>query len=469
MTAHAGHVLVVAYDFPPHAAIGTMRTLRVVRQLHESGWQVTVLTGDPRSFLATTPVDQKLLERVPAGVHVVRAGSIRGWQRLQQGIRGARPAHTSTATAPAAAPRGTTQPRTRSGLVAALARGKDVVDAALAIPDREIGWLLPAITRGVFAATRGSRPDLIYASSPPWSGMLVATALKSILRLPLVADFRDPWARAPWRGDRYPFALRAAGRLERHVVAAADRIVFVAQGNRDDFAAFYGADVATKFHVVPNGCDPAEFDQLPTPERRADVHVMLHAGSLYGGRTPVPLFKGIARAIKAGTLDRDRFRLRFLGATSMQSVDLPAACRDAGIEPLVEFTPRVPRADSIRAMTEAGSLLLLQPGHTVSVPGKVYEYLAAGRPILSIAEEGETAHVVRSSGVGLSLTPDDEAGIAEGIATVVRMAAAGVPRAPREIYDGNLGAATIEAILRAALRAPLDATQAAASDGRQAS
>jgi hypothetical protein len=105
----------------------------------------------------------------------------------------------------------------------------------------------------------------------------------------------------------------------------------------------------------------------------------------------------------------------------------------------------------------------------VSVPGKVYEYFAAGRPILSIAEEGETAQVVRTSGVGLSFVPEDEAGIAEGVAAMVKMAAAGVRRAPRELYDGNLGAATIESILRATLHAPIDAAQAAPSDRMRAS
>jgi hypothetical protein len=59
------HALVVAYDFPPHAAIGTMRTLRLVQRLAEDGWDVKVLTSDPRSYKAGTPVDEGLLARVP--------------------------------------------------------------------------------------------------------------------------------------------------------------------------------------------------------------------------------------------------------------------------------------------------------------------------------------------------------------------------------------------------------------------
>ena len=452
-------VLVVAYDFPPHAAIGTMRTLRVIRQLVTAGWDVTVLTSDPDSYLPTTPVDQALMDKVPPGVRILRAGSIRAWEGAQRRLLGVMRGRPSAERAvreaePAAASSG--PPRT--GLIAQLARAKDVVDAALAIPDREIGWLMPALVKGMTKQLGAHRPDVIYASSPPWTGMLVATGLKAALRCPLVADFRDPWGRAPWRGDRYRFWLQASSALERRVVKAADRIVFVARGNHDDFAAQYGAATASKFHVVSNGCDPSEFDAAERPTPPDGVHVMLHAGSLYAGRTPMPLLKAIAAAIAGGLIHPDRFRLRFLGANGLKTVDLPAACRELGLEGVVEFAPRVPRAESIRAMVSASSLLLLQPGHTVSVPGKVYEYLAAGRPILSIAEEeSETAAVVRESGLGVSVGPDDDAGVTKALAAILEMARRPVTPAPRDSYDGNLGASRIEEILRGAIEPPLAA------------
>jgi glycosyltransferase involved in cell wall biosynthesis len=346
-----------------------------------------------------------------------------------------------------------------------LAGAKDVVDAALSIPDRESGWLLPAWSTGVWDRLRAEPPDVIYSSAPPWTGQLVAAGLKAALRRPWLADFRDPWARAPWRGDRYRFAMRTAAALERFVVRRADRIVFVAGGNMRDFAAHYGAEAAQRFHLVPNGCDPAEFDAIERTPAPVDApHVMLHAGSLYAGRTPTPVLAAVKRAIDAGRLDRQRFRLRFMGANAV-ATDLPAACRELGIEDVVEFLPRVPRSESLRAMVSASSLLLLQPGHTVSVPGKVYEYLAAARPILALAEEGETADVVRSSGLGVSVTPENEPALAEGLMAVLAMARQPLPAPPRELYDGNVGAATIERLLRDML--PLPSTSTARSHNPQ--
>ena len=174
--------------------------------------------------------------------------------------------------------------------------------------------------------------------------------------------------------------------------------------------------------------------------------MLLHAGSLYAGRTPVPLMRAIAQAIDRGGIRRDHFRLRFLGVNALKGVDLASTSRELGIEDVVEFVPRVPRNESLRAMMGASALLLLQPGHAVSVPGKVYEYLAAGRPIFGIAE-GETSDLVERSGVGTCVKGDDEDAIAQSLTAMVNSSQAGVVPPARELYDGTMGAAQIADIL----------------------
>ena len=100
-------------------------------------------------------------------------------------------------------------------------------------------------------------------------------------------------------------------------------------------------------------------------------------------------------------------------------------------------------------MRSASGLLLLQPGHTVSVPGKLYEDLASGRPILAVAEEGEIADIVRQSGVGVFATPDNEEGIVAALASLIQMVQTGVEAPPRELYDGMLRAAEAVHVLNA--------------------
>lgn len=460
-------VLVVAYAFPPYGAIGTMRTLRLVRALHLRGWRVTVLTGHPDTYLPGSPVDAALLEQLPPSVRVVRARVLRPWRGLQSWLRaivplrgrdrGASPVHLGV---PASAvqpvePQGATSAGAGRRVLGTAARAKDAVDAALAIPDRESGWLLPAVIVGLMHHVRTGRPDVIYSSAPPWTGKLVALVLQAIMRRPWVADFRDPWARAPWREDRYWYQIAAARALERLVVRRADRILFVTSANRRSFLAHYGDFLAERSDVVENGCDPEEFDRLRgSAGAAAGPFVLLHAGSLYAGRTPMPVLRAVARAFEEGRINRSDFRLQFLGTNALSDTNLARACEALGIESVVDFLPRVPRAESLRAMMSASCLLLLQPGHTVSVPGKLYEYLAAARPILAVAEPGDVFDIVRASGLGVSLTPDDEDGILAALVDAVSRGWAQPASPPRTLFDGNIGANRIAEALEHLLAGP---------------
>ena len=438
------HALVVAYHFPPDARVGTMRTLRVVVRLVARGYDVTVLTSDPRTYREGTPLDERLLEAVPANVRIVRARAYRGLEALKRSIKGG-PASAVTQAEPTPVIEG--KVHSKRSLVL---RCGDLLDAALAIPDQESAWYASAVMKGC-AASRKRMPDVIYSSAPAWTCQVVASTLASILRRPWVADFRDPWSRAPWRDDRFAFAMRAAARLERRVVKGADRIIFVSQANRDEFATHYGPEVASKFHVVPNGCDPREFTDLVRKNQPSDPFVLLHAGSLYAGRTPTQLFGAIARGIRQGLIDRQRFRARFIGAFALPTAEVYQEVRRLDLEDVVAFLPRVPRSESLQAMVDASALLLLQPNHAVAVPAKLYEYLAAGRPILAIAS-GETAAAAAQSGNAVCVEGNDEAGILRGLLAVIALAAA-APHVPEpELFDGVRRADKIVAVIDEATR-----------------
>jgi glycosyltransferase involved in cell wall biosynthesis len=308
------------------------------------------------------------------------------------------------------------------------------IEALLRIPDHHAGWLWPAVGAGV-AATIGRRPDVIYSTAPPWTGQLIARALAAVLRRPWVADFRDPWARAPWREDRLPLATRAAEWLEQIVVRRADAIVFTTRTNMEENRLFYGA-MSAKFHLVRNGCDRAEFEQL-APIARDSRFTILHAGSMYGGRRPVALLSALAALRDRRVIDARSFCFRQIGRVSLGGFDLATESARLGLQGLVELDETRPRREILREMLGASCLLLLQPGTTVSIPGKLFEYFAAGRPILAIAEAGETADLVRASGCGVAVLPDDQAGLERAIESLVNHAEA-LPAPPVELYDGEL-------------------------------
>ena len=431
--------LVVAYDFPPHGAIGTMRTLRLVQRLAADNWDVRVLTSDPRGFRFDTPIDDALLHRVPASVIARRAATFRGFDALKNVVR-----RVSRQKDPAIRPvvhNGRHAPATRS----MAGRAIDFVDATLALPDNEAGWLVPAVAHGP-PTCREWRPDVLYSSAPPWTGQVVAPVLAGILGCPWIADFRDPWARAPWCHVPRTFKTWANGRLEGAVIHRADAVLFVTRANLDEFAAFYGPTAAQRVHLIPNGCDAAECETAAS-KPRSDRFVLLHAGSLYEGRNPLPFIRDIAAIINRGTISRERFRLRLVGPIVLH-VDLAAECRVIGLADIVEFVPRLPRRETLREMASASALLLLQPATKVSVPGKAYEYLAMQRPILAVAEEGETAELIRASGAGVSIRPDAGVDALErALLQLIEMASRPSSPVSLALYDGRVHAATAAQLL----------------------
>jgi glycosyltransferase involved in cell wall biosynthesis len=457
MTGH--RALVVAYDFPPHAAIGTQRTLRFVRHLDGEGWPTAVLTGQRSTFRKGTPVDEALLDRVPAGVDVVRTTVLRPFEKLDQFLRGtpgAGPTRPSRPKGGSSGPTTTAGPKAHSSVQ----RFKSWLNAITTVPDAEVGWLLPSVLQGVRFARRW-KPDVVYSSAPPWTGHLAGGIIAQLTGCPWVADFRDPWARAPWRSARaHPLANKAAARLERWAIERAAAVIFTTEAARTEFAAQYGDTLGAKFSVVPNGCDASMFDGIP--DRESDRFLLLHAGSLYGGRDPRPLFHAIRSGVAAGRLDRNAFQLQLLGATALDDTDLHRAVREMELGDVVELLPRADHRASLHAMKGASGLLLMQQGTTMSVPAKLYEYMAAGKRIFAICDEGETASLVRTSGAGVVVPAGDPQVLEDALVAFVNAGKIAHSRPDRALFDGAVSAARtrviVEAVMRSRSSTDVDAT-----------
>jgi sugar transferase (PEP-CTERM/EpsH1 system associated) len=444
--------LIVAYCFPPHAAIGTHRALRLVNHLVEAGWSVDVLTADPRVYLAGTPVDAQLLERVPSGVRVMRTGAFRGLTRLGRAVEPVKTLlrrRSSGGSAPAAAASAGAGPDTSAspGLVRRL---KATVEELCAMPDKDAGWIVPAIRRGL-TLTGPERPDAIFSSGPPWSTHVVARALASRLGSRWVADFRDPWVRSPWTRYTSGPAVSIAARLERGVVTHADAVLFTTQSARDEFVSFYGEAYAHRFHAVMNGCDPGEFDAPGATPSAPERFVLLHAGTLYGGRSPLPMLEAVAALVKEDPQIAGRLRVRFLGSTSFPGLDLPRVCATLGLSAIVEFAARVERTESLREMQRASALLILQGGTSMAIPGKFYEYCAAGRPLLALCEESEMTALIRARELGMVVAPGDRQAIEQAIRALLGATPGTWNRAPQDVFDGRLRAAEMASVLEGTL------------------
>jgi glycosyltransferase involved in cell wall biosynthesis len=265
-------------------------------------------------------------------------------------------------------------------------------------------WL-PRARRAAGRAALARRPDVVLTSGPPHWGHLIGLSLKRRFGLPWVADFRDPWVHVPLVVGQPPRGLYARWERfwERRVLAGADLVLANAPRAADAFRATFPAE-AGKIEVLPNGYDPESFAGLPGPAGQGELR-LVHAGELYAGRDPRPLLQAL-RGLQAPA--GRPLRVEFVGATSPHFED---DVRAGGLEGVVQGVGQVGYAQSLRAMTTADVLLLLDTaGRKSGVPAKLYEYLGAGRPVLALADaDGDTAAILRQSGTVHRVAPPADA------------------------------------------------------------
>jgi glycosyltransferase involved in cell wall biosynthesis len=375
-------LLLVAYHFPPHAGSGVFRPLRMSRYLPKHGWDVTVLAGPATARVLKDP---ELGAEVPASVRVEHASSIEPRNAMialnKLGLRG-------------------------------LARR---IEPWLSVPDDQLGWV-PFATRRALRLHRDTPFDAVVATAGPYSTLLVGQAVKRRAGIPFVADFRDEWTTNPYLADRYPTAWhrRANRRLEIGVLEDADRVVCVSAPWLETIRGLVPGEPASKFRVHENGYDADHFKDAA--QELPDTFRVVYAGTFYGHRSPKAFIDAVRLVREAGRIPASDLEVLFVGHGSAEAAE--------GLPPsILRSAPQLPFHDALRELKAAAVLLLVIPkeGGPGNHTGKLFNYLAAARPILCLAPEPNVAaELVRASGSGVVAPPDDPAAIAEALVALWR-------------------------------------------------
>ena len=289
---------------------------------------------------------------------------------------------------------------------------------SIVVPDLALaGWLPFALPRALSLA-RVDRFDCVVTTSPPQSAHVVGLALRQA-GVPWVADLRDGWTFDPPRPPWPTRAQDACDRwLERAVLGRADRIVAVTAPIADDLARRLGRQV----DLITNGFDPDEVpgdvagaEGLLSPDR----HSLVYTGRAgVSGRTPRPLIEGLAELRRTSPETAERLEVVFAGPATAEERDLLADERVAG---LVRSVGTLERPRTLALQRAADSLLVIAEGDSARsvATNKLYEYLAAGRPVLVLGEESEAAQTVRESGAGIVAPAGDRGGVAAALTRLV--------------------------------------------------
>jgi hypothetical protein len=374
-------ILLVTGFFPPFSPLGAVRAPALVAHWQDQGYDVRVVAID-------NPAIRGMLESPLPADKVVFAPFTNAGETLERLLRPLlrRDADAANESPAAAPPRASRPPRFQVV--------RRYYQHAVQFPDRYRNWIAPAV-----AAARlqlgGWQPDVIFSSGPPHSGHVVAGRLSRAMQAPWIAELRDTWANNPYSDA--PRLIEAAqtlyaNRVLRHAAAA----VLLTRTAEAEVKAALGCPTIVSYNGF-TAQDFAGLDQVAPLDR--ERLTILHAGVIYvGRRDPVSLFQALA--IMGAR--RHRVRVKFYH-DQMEAVARRA--ERLGVADCIEICTPVPRREILRIERQADVLLLCRwadPRDDGVIPGKLFEYIGARRPILAVGSTtGEATDIVREGDFGL--------------------------------------------------------------------
>jgi len=373
-------VLIISYFFPPLGGPAALRPLKFAKYLPDyQGSPIILSVRNPDWYYAYNP---GLLHELPESVRIERAFMFRSaWlYRLLNPLR---------------------NPTLERSL------RKYVFH-----PDDHFGWIPCACLKARRLIHRYS-VKAIFSTSRPFSCHLIAYQAKKGTGLPWIADFQDEWIENPDLELPTAFHRRMHYSLERRVVQNADKVTAMTP----TFCRLLSKHLPhkDKFVTLTGGYDPEDFEDADTPgnlNRQHDRFAIVFTGMFYRSFRPDTLLKSINQLIKEGRIPADKIRVYFVGANRPKDIDFEDSYK------VCEFTGHLPHREAVRYMCDASVLLLLlseERGRGV-IPSKIFEYIAAGKPVLALVPpSGDAATIIRETNTGIVVDFRDVREIKESV------------------------------------------------------
>ncbi len=363
--------MIITYHWPPAGGSGVQRWLKFVKYLPQFGVQPVVFCPKDARY---PKLDESLQKEIPAEVEGLRH-PVKDFSKLIFSKKKSSSKGTSNLT---------------NNKLLSFIRGN------FFIPDAKVSWVNSAF-HFLIDYLKNNTVDAIVTTGPPHSMHLIGLALKNRLDIPWIADFRDPWTDLYYTKEfnQLSFARNRSKRLEAKVLRKADVVLTVSQHIKGQLEM-----TSNNVQVITNGFDDeTNIDIKPTLD---SCFSMSYIGLLPKSSIPHKLFEVIQELNVENADFKKDFKLKFVGDINDEVKNI---IDRRGLDSQTEFMGYVPHEEAIKLQHTSQVLLLLipnVPNNEGILTGKLFEYLAAKRPILAIGpRNGDLAKVLEETNAGM--------------------------------------------------------------------
>lgn len=379
-------VLIITYYWPPSGGSGVQRWLKFAKYLPDGGWEPVIFTPENPDFDLK---DQSLEKEIPPQVEVIKFPI---WEPYQLFSKVKRKAKTHP---------GRLLEQKDKGLLEKVAIW---IRANLLVPDPRVFWVKPSV-KFLTDLSKNGQFQAIITTGPPHSMHLIGRELKRKTGLPWFADFRDPWSQWEFL-DTLPMTSvvrKKHQRLEKTVLKEADAVITISPTFQQDLEKL----AQRKVYLLTNGYDPVDIplDFVPNAKQAGKLH-LVYSGIIDSIRNPVPLMEALKSEFEE---TEEQVEWTFVGKVSDQVKGYVQS--DLWLKDRIHFPGYFSHREVFDFYAKADALVLIltdTKNAQGNIPGKLFEYLATGIPVLALGDpKGDSAAILKDSGAGAVIAHTD--------------------------------------------------------------